>query len=79
MFEDDSRTTASCKLDRVAVERSDLALKPDSIDQEDGDFNAVVPNMRQEQVLKGRIAWWAISCSSWKIIARARAVIVKDK
>jgi hypothetical protein len=31
MFEDDLRTTASRKLDRVVVERSDLTLEPDSI------------------------------------------------
>jgi len=48
MLEDDLRTTASCKLDRVAVERSDLALEPDSIGQEDGDFNTVITKMLQE-------------------------------
>jgi hypothetical protein len=48
MFEDDLRATASRKLDRVVVERSDLALEPDSIGQEDGDFNAVITKMLQE-------------------------------
>jgi hypothetical protein len=48
MFEDDLRATASRKLDRIIVERSDLALEPDSIGQEDGDFNAVITKMLQE-------------------------------
>jgi DNA-binding FadR family transcriptional regulator len=56
MFEDDLRTTASRKLDRVVVERSDLTLEPDSIGQEDGDFHSVIAKMLQEQVLKGRSA-----------------------
>jgi hypothetical protein len=48
MFEDDLRTTASRELDRVVFEQSDLALEPDSIRQNDGDFNSVIAKMLQE-------------------------------
>ena len=48
MLVDDLCAIASDKLDCEIVERSDLALEPDSIGQEDGDFNAVITKMLQE-------------------------------
>jgi hypothetical protein len=48
MLVDDLGAIASHKLDREVVERSDLTLEPDSIGQEDGDFNAVITKMLQE-------------------------------
>ena len=53
MLVDDLRATASRKLDREVVKRSDLALESDPVRQKDGDLNAVIANMLQERVLEG--------------------------
>ena len=52
MLVDDLCAITSHKLDREVVERSDLALEPDSICEEDRDFYSVIAKVFQEHVLK---------------------------
>jgi len=52
MLVDDLRATASGKSNGEAVKRSDLALALDPSRQEDGNFNSVIVNVSEEQVLK---------------------------